>query len=223
MSDDLAQAVWCAVSSLWHPALLSSAAELPRIEPIESPSPPGAERDPRGCRRALGPASFRVPNAGRGCHGACLLESGTDRAELIAQIRARMGADDAADLVESEGMANAARDFLAFGTVRWILRDLTIAMGHSDSIDYESLVRELLAGAHEWRIGDWSSAVNRLRAAFENLTQARERYYPVDAYLIDLCLIDPAMKEGVLERPARTSDCRLVPDAGAGDRESGPA
>ena len=92
-------------------------------------------------------------------------------------------------------------DFLAFGTVRWMLRDLTIAMGHSDSIDYESLVRELLAGAHEWRIGDWSSAVNRLRSAFENLTQARERYYPVDAYLIDLCLIDPAMKEGVLAGP----------------------
>ena len=84
-----------------------------------------------------------------------------------------------------------------------MLRDLTIAMGHSDSIDYESLTRDLLAGAHEWRIGDWSSAVNRLRAAFENLTQARERFYPVDAYLIDLCLIDPAMKEGVLTDPLK--------------------
>ena len=82
-----------------------------------------------------------------------------------------------------------------------MLRDLTIAMGHSDSINYESLVHDLLAGAHEWRVGDWSSAVNRLRSAFENLTQARERYYPVDAYLIDLCLIDPAMKEGVLASP----------------------
>ena len=51
---------------------------------------------------------------------------------LIAEIRARLGAGDTADLVESEGMANAARDFLAFGTVRWMLRDLTIAMGHSD-------------------------------------------------------------------------------------------
>ena len=79
-----------------------------------------------------------------------------------------------------------------------MLRDLTIAMGHVGFIDYESLTRELLAGAHQWRIDDWSSAVNRLRAAFENLTQARERYYPVDAYLLDLCLIDPAMKEGVL-------------------------
>ena len=41
------------------------------------------------------------------------------------------------------------------------------------------------------------------------MTQARERYYPVDAYLLDLCLIDPAMKEGVLalalDRPVAIS------------------
>jgi alpha-mannosidase len=200
VSDELAQAVWCAVSSLWHPALLSIAAELPRIEPIESPTPPG-QREIRVVAGGLWdqlPSGYRTQAEDS---RSVLLESGTDRAGLIAEIRARLGADDAADLVESEGMAEAASDFLAFGTVRWILRDLTIAMGHSDSIDYESLVRELLAGAHEWQIGDWSSAVNRLRSAFENLTQARERYYPVDAYLIDLCLIDPAMTEGVLKGP----------------------
>ena len=197
VSDDLAQAVWCAVTSLWHPALLSAAAELPRIESIEFPSPPGA----REIRVIAGGLWDQLPSGYRTQAEdarSLLLDSGTDRALLVAQIRARMGTDDADLLVESEGMASSAADFLAFGTVRWILRDLTIAMGHSDSIDYESLTRELLAGAHQWRIDDWSSAVNRLRAAFENLTQARERYYPVDAYLLDLCLIDPGMKEGVL-------------------------
>ena len=97
--------------------------------------------------------------------------------------------------LKARGWPAQRHDFLAFGTVRWMLRDLTIAMGHSDSINYESLARELLAGAHEWRIGDWSSAVNRLRSAFENLTQARERFYPVDAYLIDL-MLDRSRNEG---------------------------
>src|SRR5271166_7071627 len=37
-SDDvLAQATWCAASALWHPSLLAGAAELPIIEPIETP------------------------------------------------------------------------------------------------------------------------------------------------------------------------------------------
>ena len=120
-------------------------------------------------------------------------------------------------------MTNAARDFLALGTVRWMLRDLTIAMGHADELDHESLTRELLAGAHAWRIGDWPSAVNRLRAAFEVLTQARERFYPVDAYLIDLCLLDPAMPAGVLADPLEKPGPDLVPAAGAGDREPGAA
>ncbi len=98
-------------------------------------------------------------------------------------------------------MTTTARDFLALGTARWLLRDLTVAMGHADALDHESLTRELLAGAHAWQIGDWASAVNRLRAGFEVLTQARERFYPVDAYLIDLCLLDPAMPAGVLADP----------------------
>ena len=197
VSDTLAQAVWCAATSLWHPALLSAARELPRIEALEFPSSPAA-REIRVIAGGLWdqlPSGYRMQAEDA---KSLLLESGTDRTELVAQIRARMGINDAELLVESEGMLSSARDFLAFGTVRWVLRDLTIAMGHSDSIDYESLTRELLAAAHQWRIDDWSSAVNRLRAAFENLTQARERYYPVDAYLLDLCLIDPAMKEGAL-------------------------
>ena len=105
------------------------------------------------------------------------------------------------ETVENEGMTTTARDFLALGTARWMLRELTIAMGHVDALDHESLTRELLAGAHAWQIGDWASAVNRLRAGFEVLTQARERFYPVDAYLIDLCLLDPAMPAGVLADP----------------------
>ena len=96
-------------------------------------------------------------------------------------------------------------------------------MGHADGLDHESLTRELLAGAHAWQIGDWASAVNRLRAAFEVLTQARERFYPVDAYLIDLCLLDPAMPAGVLGDPLEKPVRHLVHRPGAGDREPGLA
>jgi alpha-mannosidase len=98
-------------------------------------------------------------------------------------------------------MTGAARDFLALGTTRWFLRELTTAMGHADLVEHECLTRELLAGAHAWRIGDWTSAVNRLRAAYEVLTQARERFYPADAYLIDLCLLDASLPAGMLGDP----------------------
>jgi alpha-mannosidase len=200
VNEDLARAVWCAVSALWHPSLLARAVGLPRIESVDSPSPPGA----REIRVIASGAADRLPS-GYKTHAedarSALLESGTDRALLIRQIQNRLGADGALETVESEGMTTAARDFLALGTSRWLLRELTVAMGHVDSLDVDSLTRELLAGAHAWQIGDWASAVNRLRAGFEVLTQARERFYPVDAYLIDLCLLDPAMPAGVLVDP----------------------
>ena len=200
VSDDLAQAVWCAVSALWHPSLLARASGLPRIESVDSPSPPGS-REIRvvatGALTCFLPATKRRPRT----PGQRSIESGTDRALLIRQIQNRLGADGALETVESEGMTTSARDFLALGTSRWLLRELTVAMGHVDALDHDSLTRELLAGAHAWQIGDWASAVNRLRAGFEVLTQARERFYPVDAYLIDLCLLDPAMPAGVLVDP----------------------
>ena len=76
------------------------------------------------------------------------------------------------------------------------------AMGHSEGVDRESLWREFTAGAHAWQIGDCQAAANRLRAAFEVLTQARERFYPVDAYLLDLCLLDPVDARGRARRSA---------------------
>src|SRR5216117_171088 len=31
-TDELARAVWCAISALWHPSLLARASDVPRIE-----------------------------------------------------------------------------------------------------------------------------------------------------------------------------------------------
>ncbi len=200
VSDELARAVWCAVSALWHPSLLARAAGLPRIESVDAPSLPGS----REIRVVASGAGDRLPSGYKTQAEdakSALFESGTDRDDLIRQIQSRLGADVAMETVEDEGMKASARDFLALGVTAWMLRELTVAMGHVDALDHESLTRELLAGAHSWQIGDWASAVNRLRAGFEVLTQARERFYPVDAYLIDLCLLDPAMPAGVLVNP----------------------
>jgi alpha-mannosidase len=195
LSEREALGAWCAVSAPWHPALLANAGELPRIECVDYPSSPGpnevrvlaegtAERLPSGYRTQVEDA------------GTILVEAGADRTALVRAILGRMGLPE--DVGDGDDAAAVARDYQALGTARWWLRDLTIAMGHVDVLDVESLTREVLAGAFAWRSGDRPAANNRLRAAFELLTQARERFYPVDAYLIDLCLLDPNMPAGAL-------------------------
>ncbi len=89
LDDVLAQASWCAASALWHPSLLARAAELPIIEPIETPSTPA----PKEIRVIVAGTLDRLPSGYRTQvedAGAILLESGTDRAALIGQIQERL-------------------------------------------------------------------------------------------------------------------------------------
>lgn len=197
LADDLAQAAWCAVSSLWHPSLLSRASALPRLEAIDAPSTPAGKE----IRVVAGPNLEGLPSGYRTQAedaGAIVLASGTDRQALIRRLQEHIGAVGTPETSPDEGMIALAQDFLALGAVRWMVRDLAISMGHADAIDHASLAREVLAGADAWQSCDRSTAANRLRAGFEVLTQARERFYPVDAYLVDFCLLDPSLPAGVL-------------------------
>lgn len=201
LGEPEALAIWCAISALWHPAVLAQTNALPRIESILTPTPPNH----REVRVVAGPLD-RLPSGYRTQAedvGAVLLEAGTDRLDLVRRLCERLELTSPVQAQvqggePDEGLTTAANDFLALGTARWMLRDLTIAMGHDDGLDAESLSREVLAGAQTWCQGDHPAATNRLRAAFELLTQARERFYPVDAYIVDICLVDPSTPPGAL-------------------------
>jgi alpha-mannosidase len=206
LADDLAESTWCAVSALWHPSLLARAAELPAIEPVEAPSAAGPREIrvlPKGIWERL-PSGYET---GALDAGTLLLEAGADRAALVHQIQEHLGSVGTVETSLDPTMVALADDFLALGATRWLVRDLAAVMGYLDAINHQALSREVLAGADAWQACDCSTAVNRLRAGFEVLTQARERFYPVDAYLVDLCLLDPASPAGCLKS---TLDPRLA-------------
>ncbi len=185
-----AACVWSAVTALWHPALLARSQGLPRIEAVDSPSEPIA-----GEVRVVAEGPEFLPHdyqTRTELIGAFMFSALPRRDAMIAAIWARVAGEAPLPRVESDEAKRIADDFLALGAARWWLRDLTVAMGHVDLLDHAALARETLAGARAWSEGDDGTAANRLRAAFEVLTQAREKFYPVDAYLLDLNLIDVA-------------------------------
>jgi alpha-mannosidase len=193
LADAKAEAIWAAVSAPWHPALLAGSAELPRCEDVAFPTPPDHDE----IRIVAAGEIDRLPSGYRGQvedSGALLIEGEMDRNGLVRRL---LGCLNDAPPAGDPGDP-LVLDFLALGTARWWLRDLTIAMSHADCLDIENLTREVLAGAREWARGDRAATTNRLRGAFELLTQARERFYPVDAYLADICLLDPAAPAGAL-------------------------
>jgi len=193
-----ALATWCAVSALWHPSLLARARELPRIESVELPPAAG----PREIRVIASPTTGETDvTSGETDETPLVFESGTDREALVRRIQERLGAVGTPETSPDEASVSVALDFQALGTARWFLRDLTIGMGHTDTLNMENLTREALLGARAWQTCDRTAAVNHARAAFEVLTQSRERFYPVDAYFMDICLLDPALPAEALSEP----------------------
>ncbi len=195
LTDADASAAWAAASIPWHPALLGLADDLPRFEDVALPTDPEA-----GEVRLIATGHLdRLPpdyRARAEAAGVPLVEADADR---IAAVRAILAA--VPDLESGHAAAlddPLALDYLALGSSHWWLRDLTLAMGHVDTLSRPNLAREALTGAKGWRTGDPTAATAHLRAGFELLSRARERMYPLDGYVLDLCLLDPATPPGAL-------------------------
>ena len=95
-------------------------------------------------------------------------------------------------------------DFLALGFAYLQIELLTRKMRHFSNLDEVHLQREAVAAAEAALAGDADTARTRLRACFEALAQARERFYPVDCYLIDLCLVIPRLADEHLRNALAT-------------------
>lgn len=183
-TDAEALGAWSAASCPWHPALLARAADLPRFEDVALPTDPEA-----GEVRLVAAGQLRHLPAGyrdrAEAAGVPLIEATADRAATVRAIAAALGQADPGD-------DPLAADYLALGSAHWWIRDLTIAMGHVDTLARPTLLREAKAGGLAWTRDDRTAAENHLRAGFELLAQARERFYPMDGYVLDFCLLDPA-------------------------------
>ena len=108
--------------------------------------------------------------------------------------------DDCNISVELELNDELVQDFFALGTC-WIMLELvTRHMHHFSSYDEVFFEKTLVQAAKALLDGDEDETRDRLQAAYDLLAEARERFYPVDSYFIDVCLLTPDMvKEDALK------------------------
>ncbi|HEX6984235.1 MAG TPA: hypothetical protein VF170_02610, partial [Planctomycetaceae bacterium] len=90
-------------------------------------------------------------------------------------------------------------DFLAFGTAFLQVDLLTRRMHYYSNLDGGPVRVEVLAAADAAMTGDAEQARRRLSRAYELLLDARERFFPVDSFLIDLCLVVPRLADKIAE------------------------
>jgi alpha-mannosidase len=175
----------------WHPALLAQARVLPRWHRADDPP------DAAQCRLVFVPKSceglLAHDWAEKVSAGGCVVVRGiSDRTEMVAAALAPAG-DFPVD-------PELAADFMALGFCHLQIELLTRKMRHFSNLDEVHLQREAVAAAEAALAADAETARTRLRACFDALAEARERFYPVDCYLIDLCLVIPRLADDHLKR-----------------------
>ncbi len=204
----------------WHPKLLAAAEVIPRWHRADDPPQLVENRlvvIPK-CSHDWLPHGWAEQARSGGC---VVLENLYDRQEMIAAAleaidtpvskdestaieapaapeEAGDGADAPAHEMEPPPVifdAELVADFLAVGFCYLQTELLARHMRHYSNLDEVHLQREAVAAAQAAVAGENAIARNHLRSCFEVLTDARERFYPVDCYLVDLCLLIPRLAD----------------------------
>jgi alpha-mannosidase len=108
-------------------------------------------------------------------------------------------AEPASPPVPAPSIADLELDCMALGTTWIMLELLTRHMHHFSSYDEVFFEKTAVNAAKSIINGDAQDAFDRLQSAVDLLTEARERFYPVDSYLLDLCLLTPDMANDKLD------------------------
>ena len=178
---DEAEGLLAAWTALWHPALIAAAGQVPAWYRADAPPENLAGRlivVPQVSESLLLPG---WPTRAR-TEGAVLVRKIARREALIAAALSHLGApvpDVAADLVA---------DFLALGLGYLLVELLTRQMRYMSNLDEVRLHNAAQVAAAAAVEGRDDDARQHLKNAFETLYEARERFYPVDNFLIDVTL-----------------------------------
>ena len=183
LGDEDAEGLLNAFSIVWHPQLLAGLESLPNWHRSDEP-PEQLEN-----RLVVIPKAAEewLPGGWAGYarnQGAVVLDGLSAREDMLAA---------ALDPLESKPELNPdlVADFLALGTCFLQLELLTTHMHHFSNLDETQLQREAIAAAEAAVAGDEQGARTHLTNCFEAMQEARERFYPVDCYLVDVCLLIP--------------------------------
>src|SRR5712691_5731336 len=213
LGEKPAEGLLNAFAVAWHPWLLAQTRSLPGWYRADSPPEPIANRliiVPTTCEDRLpGDWISRQREA-----GSSIVTGVTKRDELLQQVLAacrdwtplteaasgtttQLGEPQSDEEVSSAATSpeqldqELVADFFALGTTHLMIELLSRQMHYFGEIDEMRLRREAVAAAEALVGGRLIDVKMRLTACFEALHEARERFYPVDAYLIDMCLLVP--------------------------------
>ncbi|MEX1224198.1 MAG: hypothetical protein WEA31_06580 [Pirellulales bacterium] len=188
---DHAEGLLAACTAPWHPALIHHTRAMPRWTRADDPD--HDLRAPLVMIPEVSRVELPVERAEqvRGC-GALLDEQQT-RDQFVAAALALL---EAPPTFPPDFVA----DLFALGTAHLLTELLTVQMRYTTMIDESLFTRRLLEAVDQAAAGDTAAAREALQGCFDLLSEARDHFYPIDNYIIDLTLLAPSTIGPALQR-----------------------
>lgn len=189
LPEDGASSLLNAVACAWHPRLLRLSTSIPLFRQAESLS------GYPGRRIILVPSASEswMPHEWRSAlrdQGHIVISSCVTREEWLTAINGAV--DKESPPITSESSTVSELDlvphFLALGTVLLQTQLLSRRRHHFVDPDNVLIGREVRLAADAFLIGDAETARVHLRRCFEHVRETRERFHPMNCYLIDICI-----------------------------------
>lgn len=183
LSEAEAEGLLNSFAVAWHPALVAASCRMPQWS--SSDEPPSYPENKLFLAAPVCDGWMPHDWPQHACEkGAKVIHGVQSRAEYQRRIEELVpGAADVPDML--------VRDFYALGLCYLMIELLTRKMHYFTSINETNLERDAVAAAEAALSGDEAAMKSHLHACFEVLLEAREHFYPVDCYLLDLCLLNP--------------------------------
>ena len=183
MAETEAASLLNAFAVAWHPMLLAQCESLPqwhRADGPPDPDPGSLVFVPIGC-------SDRLPDGWADQtrdSGSVIIDGLETRDDLLAAVlEASPELRETASRLDQDLVA----DFYALATGYVMMELLTRRMYYYNDLDEVYLQREAVAAAEAALALDTPTVQEHLRNCFESFTESRERFHPVESFLVDLC------------------------------------
>jgi alpha-mannosidase len=189
LPEDGASSLLNAVACAWHPRLLRLSTSIPLFRQAESLS------GYPGRRIILVPSASEswMPHEWRSAlrdQGHVVISSCVTREEWLTAINGAL--DKESPPIASESSTESERDlvphFLSLGTVLLQTQLLSRRRHHFVDPDNILISREVRLAADAFLNGAVETAQVHLRKCFEHVRETRERFHPMNCYLIDICI-----------------------------------
>jgi len=200
----------------FHPWILCATGELPAWTAAQSPG----EYEQGRVVLLPDPSSSQLPGGWASEaeeQGTFIIRTSSDRDETLKQLYSHEDFQTAlkqrlANSLEQESTEPSDEfdlqipvcldDFLAIGVVYLLTSLLSQSMYHYENIEETRFTEFITEAARFAVMQDEKRTKELLQLACEQLLESREKFYSVDAHLIDLCLLEEKPKPGDLKRVA---------------------